>query len=411
MHQRVYSYYWSKWLNLTGIKNGYANNAIMPKQERKTAMAEPKNSRSLLSQVLKDYRKEHGLTQEQLAYDLEVEPRTLRTWENERPLNNVQELRRIADVLGIEPERLGLAASLYVPKTPQQIEEIIEHVWSLMDEVRVIEARTIIEKLVRDVNTQMITEDHALLRSLAHTYQAAGYVASMNARTSEVPLTIHYYHQMESVARIIHDQTLLNIALTYQGDMYRRLGDLSKAIAYLEAARDTTSQANKAARGNGLQLLGRATFLTKDVRSFECAMAEAEELASTIDPAKNSIHGHYNLGIVYEEYAKSYAALGKTHKALEYIKRARTTLPKTPNNKVLLMIAHAEALIYGGQIDSGEPLAIEAARLSRIQGHHRRLERIQNIKRYLHQQTLKFGKAEMGIDEALNGPIEQWNTT
>jgi len=65
----------------------------------------------------------------------------------------------------------------------------------------------------------------------------------MNARTSEVPLAIHYYHEMESVARIIHDQTLLNIALTYQGDMYRRLSDLSKAITYLEAARDTSLQA------------------------------------------------------------------------------------------------------------------------------------------------------------------------
>jgi hypothetical protein len=58
------------------------------------------------------------------------------------------------------------------------------------------------------------------------------------------------------------------------------------------------------------------------------------------------------------------------------------------------MIVRAEALIYGGELDSGEPLALEAARLSRIQGHHRRLERIQNIKRYLHQQTLKLGKAE-----------------
>src|SRR6266700_604428 len=286
-------------------------------------MAEPKTAPSLLSQVLKNYRKEHGLTQEQLAYDLEVEPRTLRTWENERPLNNVQELRRIADVLGIEPERLGLAASLYVPKTPQQIEEIIEHVWSLMDEVRVIEARTIIEKLVRDVNTQMITEDHALLRSLAHTYQAAGYVASMNARTSEVPLAIHYYHQMESVARIIHDQTLLNIALTYQGDMYRRLGDISKAITYLEAARDTTPQANIAARGNGLQLLGRAYLRKKNLDGFERAMAEAEELATTFDPATSSTQGHYSLGTVYEEYGRSYADLGQIPKAMEYLDRAK----------------------------------------------------------------------------------------
>ncbi len=278
-----------------------------------------------------------------------------------------------------------------------------------MNEVRVIEARTIIEKLVRDINTQIVTEDYALLRSLAHAYQAAGYVASMNARTSEVPLAIHYYHEMESVARIIHDQTMLSIALTYQGDMYRRLGDLSKAITYLEAARDTTPQANTAARGNGLQLLGRASLLKKDMHSFERAMAEAEDLASTIDPAKNSIHGHYNLGTIYEEYAKSYAALGQAQKALEYVKRTKATLPKTPNNKILLMIVRAEAFIYGGEIDSGEPLAIEAARLSRVQGHHRRLERIQNIKRYLHQQALKFGKAETDLDEALNGPIEQWN--
>jgi len=278
-----------------------------------------------------------------------------------------------------------------------------------MNEVRVIEARTIIEKLVRDINTQIVTEDYALLRSLAHAYQAAGYVASMNARTSEVPLAIHYYHEMESVARIIHDQTMLSIALTYQGDMYRRLGNLSKAITYLEAARDTTPQANTAARGNGLQLLGRASLLKKDMHSFERAMAEAEDLASTIDPAKNSIHGHYNLGTIYEEYAKSYAALGQAQKALEYVKRTKATLPKTPNNKILLMIVRAEAFIYGGEIDSGEPLAIEAARLSRVQGHHRRLEHIQNIKRYLHQQALKFGKAETDLDEALNGPIEQWN--
>ena len=167
------------------------------------------------------------------------------------------------------------------------------------------EARTIIEKLVRDLSTQIVMEDYTLLRSLAHAYQAAGYVLSMSARTSEVPHSIYYYHQLESIARIINDHTLLNIALTYQGDMYRRLGELPKAITYLEAARDTTPLANAAARGNGLQLLGRTSLLKKDISSFEYAMAEAEESASTIDPALNSIHGHYNLGTIYEEYAKT----------------------------------------------------------------------------------------------------------
>lgn len=364
----------------------------------------------LVGQALKDYRKLNSITQEQLAEDLGIDPRTLRLWENERPPESVRELRRISSLLGIEPERFGLAASLYIPRTPEEIEEIIQHVWDLMDEVRVNEAFTIIEHLVQDLRKQIITEDPRMLRSFAHALQVAGYVNSMRAKTSEVFLAINRYHEMESVARLIQDPTLLNIALTYQGDMYRRQGDLQKAITYLEAARDTTPEANAAARGNGLQLLGRVALLNKDTPTFEHAMAESEELASAIDPAINSIHGHYSLGSVYEEYAKSYATLGQVQKALEYVKRTKATLPKTPNNSILLMIVSAEALIYGGEIESGEPLALEAARLSRIQGHYRRLERLQNIKRYLHQQTLKLSKAEMGLDEALNGPIEQWNT-
>jgi transcriptional regulator with XRE-family HTH domain len=365
---------------------------------------------SLVSQALREYRKTHGRTQEQLAEDLGIDPRTLRLWESNRPPENIRELKRISDLLGIEPERLGLAATLYIPKTPEQIEEIVEHVWSLMDEVRVHEASAVIERLIHNLYAQPITDDPQMLLSIAHAQHAAGYVTSMRTKTSEVPIAISHYHELEEIARIINDSTLLNIALSYQGDMYRRLGEIDKAITYLEAARDITPGANAAARGNGIQLLGRASFIRRDIKGFERAMGEAEELAATIDPAANSIHGHYNLGTVYEEYTKSYAAMGQIQKALEYLKRTEAALPPTSNNRILLMIARAEALIYGGEIDGGEPLAIEAARLSRIQGHHRRLERLQNIKRYLNQQTLKYGKAELELDEALNGPIEQWTS-
>jgi tetratricopeptide (TPR) repeat protein len=197
----------------------------------------------------------------------------------------------------------------------------------------------VIEKLVRDLRAQIKTEDHRMLASFARALHAAGYVASMKAKTSEVTLAINHYHELESVAGIINDSTLLNTALTYQGDMYRRLGDVQKAITYLEAA------------------------------------------------------------------------MKQVQKALDYIKLAEANLPQTPNNQVLLMIVRAEALIYNGEINSGEPLAIEAATISRIQGHYRRLERIQNMKRYLRQQASMFEKAEISLDEALNGPIEHQATT
>ena len=90
------------------------------------AMQKSQKGQSLLGQALKEYRKEHKLTQEELAAELGIEPRRLRAWENERPTSNIKELRRIADLLGMNPERLGLAASIYVPHTPEQIEEIVE---------------------------------------------------------------------------------------------------------------------------------------------------------------------------------------------------------------------------------------------------------------------------------------------
>ena len=52
-------------------------------------------------------------------------------------------------------------------------------------------------------------------------------------------------------------------------------------------------------------------------------------------------------------------------KALDYINLAETALPKTKNNKILLTIGRAEAFIYGGEIEAGQPLAIEAATISR----------------------------------------------
>ncbi len=370
-----------------------------------------KKSPSIAGLFLKNYRRLHNnMTQEELAEILEIEPRTLRAYENgERQLNTIQDLHHIASVLGIEPERLGIAASVYVPKTPKQIEETVARVWSLMHELRINEANIIINSLMQDISCLTTIEEPSMLQAIAHAYHGAGYVASMSARTSEVPKAIHSYHQMEGIARIINNQTLLNTALAYQGDMYRRIGETEKALMYLEAARDLTPLADPAARGNSIQLLGRAYLPVGNIKGFEHAMAQAEELGHQIDAQANSIQGHYNLGTVYEEYAKSYAALGQTQKALDYVDLTEDTLPKTKNNEVLLTIVRSEALIYGGEIESGKPLAIEAARLSRVQGHQRRLERIYKIIQYLHQQSLKLSKAEMDLSEALEGPFERWD--
>jgi len=358
---------------------------------------------SFAGQFLKDYRKAHRLSQEQLAYDLSIEPRTLRAYESgERQLTNINELRRIADLLGVEPERLGLAASIYVPRTPEQIEAVVEHAWSLIEESRVQEARTVIDRLIHNLQSQITTEDPVLLKSLAHAYHAAGYVTSVSTRSFESYKAIPYYHQVEVIARIIKDDTLLNIGLTYQGDMYQRLGEINKAITYLEAARDTTLQADAASRGNGIQLLGRAYLRTNDVTNFERAMDTSEELTHAFDPKASVTHGHYSLGTVYEEYGRSYANLGQMQKALDYLDRAAAELPQTKFWELLLTTAKAIALVKGNELREGLDLATEAAQECLATGNIRFLDRIYIIDHYVEELTRDILQMRKPLHEAMH---------
>lgn len=365
-------------------------------------MAQQRKNTSLVGQFLKSYREKHGLTQEQLAYNLNMEPRTLRAYENgERPLNNVKELYRIADRLGVEPEQLGVVGTLYVPRSPEEIEKTLQHTWSLVEESRLREARTTIERLAHNLRTQTTSENPTLLRSLAQTYHAAGYVVSEATKANESYEAILYYKEMETIARLIKDDTLLNIALTYQGDMHRRLGNLEKAATYLEAARDTTPNADTAALGNGIQLLARVYLRQGDLTNFERAMSKSEELAYSFDPIISSTRGHYNPGTVYEEYGRSYADLGMTDKAMDYLERAQKNLPKTKFWELLIATSKAIALIKGNDMEAGVQKAVELTAEIRKLGVLRYLDRIYLANRYLENLERKIGSVRKPLIDAL----------
>jgi transcriptional regulator with XRE-family HTH domain len=150
---------------------------------------------SLAAQALREHRVAHGLSQEQFAYELGIEPRTLRRYETgERALDNVAELRRIAEVTGIAPERLGIAAVQEAPRTPAEIEATVERVWSLVEASRMAEASAVAARLIGQVQAQLDSDDPALLRSLAHAYHAAGYATAVGTRFFEADRAIPAYH-------------------------------------------------------------------------------------------------------------------------------------------------------------------------------------------------------------------------
>jgi transcriptional regulator with XRE-family HTH domain len=354
-----------------------------------------------VGKILVWYRETHRLTQEQLAERLDVGPKTVLRWENNNPpLRNIAELYRVSDVLGIPPASFGLQP--FRARTPQEIDSIVGHVWSLMPQARYIEARTAIEGLLKDI--RICKADSELLRALTRAHHIAGHVIATNTRTSEIGLVIQHFQEMEEIARSINDQTLLNIALTYHGDMLRRKGDVYKAIQYLEGARDNTPEADLASRGNNAQLLSRVYLIGKDLKGFDREIKISEELAHQVQGGTTG--GSYSLGTVYEEYGKSYSRLGDMNLGLKYLDLANEALPKTKRWEIVLKASRSEALIRGGELKEGLKLAKEATLLAQAHGHLRLLERIQGVKQYLNEQAGKYIKATSELGEALDGPIE-----
>ncbi len=367
---------------------------------------------STLSLALKTYRDKHNCTQEQLAALLEEDPRQIRRWENnETTLRDTHQLKWIADRLGIRYEHLGIAASIYTPLSVEQIHKSVDHAWSLIDDARISEARVATENLLREVNPQLGSQEPQYIRAFTRMYHVAAHAASLNARADEVAQAIFYYQQMGYFARLLKDDTFINVSLAYQGDMLCRKGDTFHAIEYLEAARDTTPKADTSSRGNTMQLLARSYIKRHQVQDFDAAIKNAEDIAfevseQNMNTRNRSIGNQYHLCHVYEEYAKGYDKLRNWQLALDYVDKSEKTRPPTKSSEILLKVARAEILIHSGDLYNGEPLAVEAAIYSREHGHYRRLERIYALKRYLNRQVIKYSKTELNLSEALEGTNE-----
>src|SRR5258708_2232824 len=234
-------------------------------------------SQNSLSQVLTSYLARTGMKQIDLAEYLSVSERTLRRWKNgEDTVTDVRELKRIAELLDIPPERLGVAPDA-VLFTPEQIDPAIEHIWKQIRAANYHNASTLVDRLLANVMELIQTEDVSLLTKLASLQHIAGFVKSQITRSNQSAISFSHYKEMERLARIIGDNEMLIIALTYEGDMLQRGGNVLEALTYLEEARNIP--ASTEARGNAIQLLGRAYFKAQRLSDFERAIKDSEALA------------------------------------------------------------------------------------------------------------------------------------
>ena len=359
-----------------------------------------------LALILKEHREKYGLTQLQLAETLHVDERTLRRWEHqETRLTDVRELRRLASVLGVAAERLGVtdqAGGI----SPEQADETLHHVWQLIAAARFFEARAVAERLVADLQTNALhSGSQAHLFQLTQAHRVTAFVQAENTRTSEVGYPLASYCAMAKTARLLGNTTLLALALAFEGDMYNRRGEVNKGNEYLETALSIAPTKDSAAKGSIFLLLARGYFKAGQREAFEQYMAEAEAQAEQVTD-DSVTREPFGLKAVYQEYGKSYALLGNMHRALEYIERAQHLPPFDTYWDLVLKTTTVMALIRGGEIQHGVDLAVECTELCRKHGAFRLLERIYGMQQYLQHLTTSLERTTAVLREALDGPIE-----
>jgi tetratricopeptide (TPR) repeat protein len=288
---------------------------------------------------------------------------------------------------------------------PSLVNAQIEHIWSLIRDANVREARAESEQLVADLQAyvdEMGDADGQLLNGLASACHLAGYTTSMSTRNRYALRAVRYFERMEQLACTLADDALFVIALTYQGDAYRRAGNLKEARKRLQAAYVHVPQ-ELAALGNCAQLLGRVYFLSGDMDGFEAMMKQAEKLAKMIDQEQNILHGQYCLGTVYIDYARYYSKAGKNDSALAYLKLAEKHLPATIHWYTLLTATRGIVLIKSNNIAEGMPAVIKAVQLGREHGNERLLDKFYELERFLGFKAIEISEAKM----ALSGKLEE----
>jgi tetratricopeptide (TPR) repeat protein len=269
-----------------------------------------------------------------------------------------------------------------------------------------LEARTSSESLLRQLKKQGWQAEAPFLSALALAYSINGHIQAMTRRTREIHVAIQQYQEQAKLARALDNQTLLSFALSYQGDLLRRKGDIAQALACLSQAREITPAASACARGNNALQLALVHLTNRDYPAFLAEIATAEELAQIHEAIPHPALTQFCLGAVYIEYGRGYSFLGNRERSQHYLQQAEALLPTGNLWYMQLHMTQAEILVRMGDVTNAMPLLMEVAHLAHMYGHQRLLERLYRLQYILDDQATLFRQASRSLSEILYGPVE-----
>src|SRR5579859_2423674 len=238
--------------------------------------------------LVRAYREEHGWKQEELAerwgftreYVSQIE-------RGKRKLENPEQVRRLADILGIPDTELANVGKSWPSKQRpgQQRDEHDErllqallkpaHITIKLSSLLLQSAGTLtdqtrnlyeLEKRLNDALGRYRGQfRQPALRLLASVHELLGTEAVERTATQEATAQ---FQAMYDIAEELGDKDLLTLAMIQQSTMFRRRGRFELAFRRLEAAEKHARNASRWLRGHLAKFAARNFYLYGDEQSF-----------------------------------------------------------------------------------------------------------------------------------------------
>jgi transcriptional regulator with XRE-family HTH domain len=201
------------------------------------------------------------------------------------------------------------------------------------------------------------------LRAKKLAMRAHGLLGSICLDASQNDTALFHYMQAHRFAEETHDEDLATTYLCLMGDVLRRQNDQSRALNYMENARDLASRASNTTRGHILQLLAYTYGDTGQEAAFERTISEATDLLAFSGEGIDIVQKEFIPFEVYEIRGKINRDLGKPLDAIPYLDLAEKSLNAadsvTPRWQALLEISRAQTYCDAGDIATGIELACQ----------------------------------------------------
>ncbi|HEY1350390.1 MAG TPA: hypothetical protein VGF67_12275 [Ktedonobacteraceae bacterium] len=385
-----------------------------------------------LGQIIRERRGERS--REELAALLEVDVKTLLAWEQGQVARiRLANRKKLHEVLALPREWLNLPDHF----TLDGARSLQGQIPSFFEQGAYLNAEQLSASLIQGCTASGNQRLPAMRSILARACYTRGLgTATLTDRPQQaLPL----FGQLGQIATELRERNGVILALTYQGEMYRRLGELSRQQGHHGKARDCYTQARYLLEealeqagggpratwdarviGNCQQLLARVYLADREPKRAFAALKMAEELAqAAASQTEEDWYVPFCLCGVRVDLAKSQMLVKRFDESLATITEIRQLLAEAPprwaipftltERELLLRFArmHPDQQRY----EEGKRALLQGYELAHRHHHRRQQQRVHRlITRWSKsdgirmEYTYQLQEGVRSIDEAGGGP-------